>query len=105
DTVRKDVSDRLGSAELIDHYDIAHLRVGRRIRYDVGANWNFIIENFWECSPCAPIHPELTEVLPELADGLAVQYHVGHGAEFGAHVKGFTIDGSAGLDPIPSAGQ
>ena len=105
DTVRKDVSDRLGSAELIDHYDIAHLRVGRRIRYDVEANWKLIIENFMECYHCATIHPELTEVLPELADGLAVQYHVGHGAEFGAHVKGFTIDGSAGLDQIPSVGQ
>ena len=101
DTVRKDVRDRLGDVELIDHYDVAHLSVGRRIRYDVKANWKLIIENFMECYHCATIHPELTEVLPEFADGLAAQYYVGHGAEFGENVEGFTVDGSAGLDHIP----
>ena len=35
------------------------------------------------------------------ADGLAAQYFVGHGAEFGDDIKGFTIDGSEGLDLIP----
>src|SRR5262249_108894 len=58
-------------------------------------------ENFMECYHCATIHPELTEVLPEFADGLAAQYFVGHGALFGQDVQGFTIDGSAGLDQIP----
>ena len=101
DTVRRDVLDRLGDLELIDHYDVTHLRVGRRIRYDVKANWKLIIENFMECYHCATIHPELTEVLPEFADGLAAQFFVGHGAEFGETVEGFTIDGSAGLDHIP----
>jgi len=101
DTVRKDVGDRLGSVDLIDHYDAEHLSVGRRIRYDVKANWKLIIENFMECYHCATIHPELTEVLPEFADGLAVQYHVGHGAEFADDVQGFTVDGSQGLDQIP----
>ena len=62
--------DRLGDVESIDHYDIAHLSVGRRIVYDVKANWKLIIENFMECYHCATIHPELTEVLPEFADGL-----------------------------------
>jgi Rieske 2Fe-2S family protein len=41
-------------------------------------------------------------VLPEFADGYAAQYYVGHGAEFGADVQGFTVDGSEGLDRIPS---
>ena len=54
-----------------------------------------------ECYHCATIHPELTEVLPEFADGYAAQYFVGHGAEFGEDVKGFTVDGSEGLDRIP----
>ena len=35
-----------------------------------------------ECYHCATIHPELTEVLPEFAEGYAAQYFVGHGAEF-----------------------
>jgi Rieske 2Fe-2S family protein len=105
DTVRKDVGDRLGDVAMIDHYDAANLTVGRRIRYDVKANWKLIIENFMECYHCATIHPELTEVLPEFADGYAAQYYVGHGAEFGQDVKGFTVDGSEGLDRIPGVTQ
>lgn len=95
------VAERLGDAHLIDGYDVANLKLGRRITYDVAANWKLIIENFMECYHCATIHPELTEVLPEFADGLAAQYFVGHGAEFGEDVKGFTVDGSEGLDKIP----
>ena len=74
------------------------LDVGRRVVYDVAANWKLIVENFMECYHCATIHPELVEVLPEFADGLAAQYYVGHGAEFGPEVEGFTVDGSAGFD-------
>jgi Rieske 2Fe-2S family protein len=96
-----EVVGRLGDVESIEHYDIDNLSVGKRIVYDVKANWKLIIENFMECYHCATIHPELTEVLPEFADGYAAQYYVGHGAEFGEEVKGFTIDGSEGLDHIP----
>ena len=69
--------------------------------YDVRANWKLIVENFMECYHCATIHPELTEVLPEFADGYAAQYYVGHGAEFSSEAQGFTVDGSAGLTKIP----
>ncbi|KIQ20639.1 aromatic ring-hydroxylating oxygenase subunit alpha [Rhodococcus sp. MEB064] len=96
------VTERLGEAEAIDRYDIASLELGRRETYDVAANWKLIVENFMECYHCATIHPELTEVLPEFADGLAAQYFVGHGAEFGADVEGFTVDGSAGFDALPT---
>jgi glycine betaine catabolism A len=98
------VTGRLGDAESIESYGIDALQVGRRITYDVKANWKLIIENFMECYHCATIHPELTEVLPEFADGFAAQYYVGHGAEFGEEVRGFTIDGSEGLDRIPGVG-
>ncbi|MGC9543624.1 aromatic ring-hydroxylating oxygenase subunit alpha [Streptomyces sp. UG1] len=103
--VQGDVVARLGDAESIEHYDIENLSVGRRIVYDVKANWKLIIENFMECYHCATIHPELTEVLPEFADGFAAQYYVGHGAEFGEEVRGFTVDGSEGLDRIPGVAE
>ncbi len=93
---------RLGDAESIERYAIADLELGRRIVYDVRANWKLIIENFMECYHCATIHPELTEVLPEFADGYAAQYYVGHGAAFGEDIQGFTVDGSEGLDRIPT---
>ncbi|MDI9893321.1 aromatic ring-hydroxylating dioxygenase subunit alpha [Rhodococcus sp. IEGM 1381] len=100
-TVVQDIRDRLGDVESIDRYKIEDLGLGRRVSYNVNANWKLIIENFMECYHCATIHPELTEVLPEFADGYAAQYYVGHGAEFGESVKGFTLDGSEGHDSIP----
>jgi phenylpropionate dioxygenase-like ring-hydroxylating dioxygenase large terminal subunit len=92
--------ERLGDLESIDRYRLDELTVGRRIRYDVAANWKLIIENFMECYHCATIHPELTRVLPEFAGGFAAQYYVGHGAEFGPAIEGFTVDGRAGVAAI-----
>ncbi len=63
------------------------------------------IENFMECYHCATIHPELTEVLPEFADGLAAQFFVGHGAEFGEGIKDFTADGSESWDLLPGVDE
>jgi Rieske 2Fe-2S family protein len=94
-------TERLGQPAAIDAYEIQDLRVGKRITYDVKANWKLIVENFMECYHCATIHPELTEVLPEFADGYAAQYYVGHGAEFGEEIKGFTVDGTEGFDKLP----
>jgi glycine betaine catabolism A len=105
DTVRSAIVERLGDLASLENYGVEHLAVGRRIVYDVKANWKLIIENFMECYHCATIHPELTEVLPEFADGYAAQYFVGHGAEFAPDVKGFTVDGSEGLDRIPGVSE
>ncbi|ONI72751.1 2Fe-2S ferredoxin [Actinosynnema sp. ALI-1.44] len=105
DTVLAAARDRLGDAEMIGHWEVDTLDVGRRIVYDVKANWKLIIENFMECYHCATIHPELTEVLPEFADGYAAQYYVGHGAAFADQAQGFTIDGSEGFDRISGVGQ
>ncbi|MGW4769602.1 aromatic ring-hydroxylating oxygenase subunit alpha [Nocardia sp. NPDC004278] len=101
DDVMGAVTERLGSSTAIDSYGIEQLQIGRRVVYDVAANWKLIVENFMECYHCATIHPELTEVLPEFADGLAAQVFVGHGAEFGPEIAGFTVDGSAGFERLP----
>jgi glycine betaine catabolism A len=95
------VTERLGNAEAIEHYGVAELSVGRRIVYDVAANWKLIVENFMECYHCSSIHPELVGVLPEFARGMAAQANIGLGAEFGSEVNGFTVDGSAGFERLP----
>ncbi|GAA1964046.1 aromatic ring-hydroxylating dioxygenase subunit alpha [Amycolatopsis minnesotensis] len=105
DTVIAPVAERLGGTEVIEGYEVGDLEIGRRITYDVKANWKLIIENFMECYHCATIHPELTEVLPEFADGYAAQYYVGHGAEFGDEIAGFTVDGSAGFGKLDNVGE
>jgi Rieske 2Fe-2S family protein len=96
------VSERLGGLHLIDLWKVDVARVGKRITYDVAANWKLIVENFMECYHCATIHPELTDVLPEFKLGYAAQYYVGHGAEFGEDIKGFTVDGRPGFHRFPS---
>jgi Rieske 2Fe-2S family protein len=96
---------RLGDPEAIERYGVDRLAVGRRIRYDVRANWKLVIENFMECYHCATIHPELVHVLPEFAGGYAAQYYVGHGAEFGPGIAGFTVDGSPGLSRIETLAE
>ncbi|MCE4943681.1 aromatic ring-hydroxylating dioxygenase subunit alpha [Streptomyces noursei] len=101
DTVIGAAVERLGDAAAIDRYRTETLALGRRISYDVRANWKLIVENFMECYHCATIHPELTDVLPEFADGFAAQYYVGHGAEFAEEAQGFTVDGSAGFGRLP----
>ncbi|MEU1121406.1 MULTISPECIES: aromatic ring-hydroxylating dioxygenase subunit alpha [unclassified Streptomyces] len=93
--------ERLGDAASIERYGTERLALGKRVTYDVRANWKLIVENFMECYHCATIHPELTDVLPEFADGFAAQYYVGHGAAFGEEVGGFTVDGGAGFDRLP----
>lgn len=95
------VTERLGELAAIERYDVSSLALGRRIVYEVAANWKLIVENFMECYHCATIHPELTAVLPEFADGWAAQYYVGHGAAFGPEVEGFTVDGSEGFPALP----
>lgn len=99
--VQGEVVTRLGTLEAIDGYDVSGLALGKRITYDVAANWKLIVENFMECYHCATIHPELVDVLPEFADGLAAQYFVGHGAEFAPAAEGFTVDGRAGFERLP----
>jgi Rieske 2Fe-2S family protein len=101
DDVIAETTKILDDPDAINRYGIGGLEVGRRIVYDVKANWKLIVENFMECYHCATIHPELTEVLPEFADGFAAQYFVGHGAVFGEDVQGFTVDGSEGVEKLP----
>jgi Rieske 2Fe-2S family protein len=101
DTVIGAVTARLGDPRAVDAYAPDSLAVGRRISYDVAANWKLIVENFMECYHCAPIHPELTSVLPEFTAGIAAQYYVGHGAAFADRVTGFTVDGSDGFGKLP----
>jgi Rieske 2Fe-2S family protein len=43
-------------------YRMADLRLGRRIVYDVKANWKLIVLNFNECLHCPTLHPALNKL-------------------------------------------
>jgi len=103
DAVMTEVSTRFGQVHSLQNYGLENLRIGETKRYEVAANWKLIIENFMECYHCATIHPELTEVIPEFAEGWASQAKDEiHGASFGPDVQGFTVDGSSGVVALPA---
>ncbi|CAN5494460.1 aromatic ring-hydroxylating dioxygenase subunit alpha [soil metagenome] len=47
-----------------ERYRMDELRVGRRIVYEVKANWKIVVENYNECLHCPTIHPELVQIVP-----------------------------------------
>jgi Rieske 2Fe-2S family protein len=45
-------------------FNIASLRSGGRIDYDVQANWKLVFQNYSECLHCPIIHPGLAKLTP-----------------------------------------
>jgi Rieske 2Fe-2S family protein len=106
DDIGRQLDARLGDAELLTAWRIDGLRTGRRIVYDVAANWKLIVENFMECYHCTTIHPELVEVIPDFRSGRGSQsFGPGYGSRLGPQTAGFTVDGSAGLPTIPTVAE
>jgi Rieske 2Fe-2S family protein len=105
ETVIGAVTRRLGTSEAIDRYHVGDLALGRRISYQVRANWKLIVENFMECYHCGSIHPELVAILPEFRRGYAAQSYVGHGAEYAPGAEGFTVDGGPGHGRLPGLSE
>jgi Rieske 2Fe-2S family protein len=56
-------------AERLRRYPLTTLQLGRRLVYDVAANWKLIAENFNECYHCAGVHPELCRLVPAFGHG------------------------------------
>ena len=52
-----------------ERYRMGDLRLGRRLTYDVAANWKIVVENYNECLHCPQIHPELVQVVPLFRKG------------------------------------
>ena len=49
-------------ADKFRDWRMADLRLGRRIVYDVKANWKLIIQNYNECLHCPNLHPALNKL-------------------------------------------
>jgi Rieske 2Fe-2S family protein len=50
--------------EFFARFDLAALRRGEQIDYDVKANWKAIVENYSECYHCPGVHPQLNQITP-----------------------------------------
>jgi glycine betaine catabolism A len=68
-----------GVREHFTRYPLAKLRIARTIRYEVGANWKILCENYNECYHCGPVHPELCRVVPAFREngGASLDWELG----------------------------
>lgn len=81
-------------------YPLDTLVVGRRLVYDVAANWKVIAENYNECYHCGPVHPELSRLVPAFAGGGAdLDWENGVPHREGAWT--FTMSGTSDRAPFP----
>ncbi|MFL6100830.1 MAG: RHO alpha subunit C-terminal catalytic domain-containing protein [Actinomycetales bacterium] len=90
--------------ERLVRYPLDRLVVGRRLDYEVRANWKVLAENYNECYHCAGVHPELVRLVPAFGRGGAgLDWDGGVPMRDGAWT--FTSTGTtrrrpfAGLDP------
>jgi Rieske 2Fe-2S family protein len=71
-----------GAMERTERYPLQDLRVAKRIRYSVEANWKIVLENYNECYHCGAVHPELCELVPAFrqqgGDGLQWENGIPH---------------------------
>jgi Rieske 2Fe-2S family protein len=86
--------------ERLRRYPLDRLVVGRRIVYDVKANWKVLAENYNECYHCGPVHPELCRLVPAFRSGGAgLDWDAGIPHRAGAWT--FTTSGSTHRAPFP----
>jgi Rieske 2Fe-2S family protein len=93
--------DSVGRAtSTLANYDLPSLVTGLTLTYDIAANWKVLAENYNECYHCAPVHPELSRLVPSFTGG-------GRGLDWDAgipHREGawtFTMSGTTDRAPLP----
>jgi Rieske 2Fe-2S family protein len=85
------------------NWAMGDLRLGRRIVYDVRANWKLIVLNFNECLHCPTLHPALNRLHHYLgADNVApTPTYCGGAMGFREGVETMSIDGRRRRDFLP----
>jgi Rieske 2Fe-2S family protein len=88
----------------VAQYPIATVRRGRRIEYEVAANWKVIGENYSECYHCPGVHPQLNRLSP-YDRGRNLESHgpwAGGWMELIDQAETMSVDGAAhGRPPLP----
>jgi Rieske 2Fe-2S family protein len=88
-------------------YRMADLRLGRRIVYDVKANWKLIVLNYNECLHCPTLHPALNKLHHYLgADNVApTACYCGGAMGFRDGVETMSIDGKRRRAYLPGLSE
>jgi Rieske 2Fe-2S family protein len=79
------------------------LRLGRRITYDVAANWKLIIHNYSECLHCPGVHPALQKLSHYLSgeNEPPGQFFLGGRMRFREGISTLSFDGGCRRDCLP----
>jgi len=85
----------------LKNYPLADLRTGRRLVYEVAANWKVILENYNECYHCAGVHPELCRVVPAFRQHGGAGLDWEHGVPHREGAVTFTFSGTTTRAPFP----
>ncbi len=81
--------------EKFQHWQMAELKMYRRVEYEVKANWKLIMQNYNECLHCPILHPALSAISDYLS-GDNDQPHrgyIGGSMEFQGGAKTMSKDG------------
>jgi phenylpropionate dioxygenase-like ring-hydroxylating dioxygenase large terminal subunit len=97
DWLRNDPDDPLQ----FERYRVKDLRIGKRITYDVQANWKIVMENYNECLHCPSVHPELVSIVPIYRKGEVIEKEGWVGNTLIEGGTSFTFDGTSKLPPLP----
>jgi Rieske 2Fe-2S family protein len=85
-----------------ERYRVGELRLGRRITYEVAANWKIIHDNFNECLHCPGVHPELSNIVPMFRKGMVFDpERPDLGVTLDEGLTTFTMSGTSPLPILP----
>jgi Rieske 2Fe-2S family protein len=89
----------------IARYDMAELRIGYSIGYEVAANWKIVCENYNECYHCGGVHPELCAIVPAFRErgGANLDWERGIPHRAGAYT--FTASGTTRRRAFPGLSE
>ena len=84
-------------------WNMADLRMRRRISYDVRANWKLIVANYNECLHCPVLHPALNRLTDYMGADNAPpsSAYIGGSMGFKAGVETMSTDGKRRRDYLP----
>ncbi len=88
-------------------WNMAELRMHKRIVYDVPANWKLIVANYNECLHCPVLHPALNRLTDYMgADNVAPSpAYVGGSMGFKPGVETMSTDGRRRRDYLPGLNE
>lgn len=88
-------------------WGMADLRLGKRLYYDIQANWKLIVQNYSECLHCPFLHPALNRLTDYLGSDneTPTEVYLGGTMGFRGGSQTMSVDGERRRDYLPGLSQ